>query len=501
MMSVQITFVIYLLACLAIGYYASKKINMQTFMNDYFVAGRTMTAWVMGLVAMSTLASGGVLIGTPSLAWGFGFVGGLWQTMAVSYSIVICGVLGKRISELSYRVKAISFSDLIRERYNDSVGVLSTIIILVVLFLFVGAQYIAAARVLEVVLGVDYRIGILLFGAILMIYLGLGGVRAQMLTNVMQAFLMLIAAVLGCIAVLSATGGIAPITQSLFQQNPALLIPPGPNSWLPIPFYLSFGILLPIFGGMGQPHVASRFFALGPKQNYRITMLVGGLITILWFVPLIIIGLGSRVLFPELASPDFTFPTVALELFHPLIGGILLAGMVSSMMSSVDAMLITCSATFTKDIYQRHSPKASNEMLRMAGIVSIVVLTIGSMLIALYPPKFVLFIVLAAFGMFGVTFGPTLIAGMFWKRANSQGAFASILTGFAVTSVLFYPGISHPLGFHAVGWGAIFSVVTLIIVTLLTPPSSVSTLKKFFGPREAQYAPVPESTSSRAIST
>lgn len=491
-----VTFGVYLLVCLAIGYYSSKTIKIQTFMNDYFVAGRTMTAWVMGLVAMSTLASGGVLVGTPSLAWGFGYVGGLWQTMAISYSIVICGVLGKRVAELSSRVNAISFSDLMRERYNDLVGVLSTIIILIVLFLFVGAQYIASARVFEMAVGVDYRIGILIFGAIMMIYLGFGGTRAQMLTNVLQALLMLFAAVVGGVAVLRAVGGFGPIAQSLFQQNPAFLIPPGPNNWLPIPFYLSFGILLPIFGGMGQPHVATRFFALGSKQNYKITMLVGGIITVLWFVPLIFLGLGARVLFPELANPDFTFPTVAMTLFHPLIGGLLLAGIVSSMMSSVDAMLITCSATFTKDIYQRKYPQASSQKLKIAGIASIVVLTIGSMVIALYPPQFVLFIVLAAFGMFGVTFGPALIAGMFWKRANAQGAFASILAGFVVTSALFYPAIRHPLGFHAVGWGAIFSVVTLIIVTILTPPSSVSILKKFFAPRETQYVSGPEPVKS-----
>lgn len=263
---------------------------------------------------------------------------------------------------------------------------------------------------------------------------------------------------------------------------------------MPIPYYISYGILLPAFAAMGQPHTVTRFFALGRKQSYRITMLAGGAITVLWFLPLVLVGLGAKAMFTDLANPDFAFPMLVLKLFPPIIAGIFLAGMVAAMMSTVDSMLITCSASFTKDVYQKINPEAPGQKLRLAGTISTLVLSAGSIIIALYPPKFVLFLVLAAFGIFGVSFGPTLIAGLFWKRANAQGAFASMLAGFVVSSGLHIPAIAHPLGFHAVGWGAIASVLALLIVTLLTPPADISILRKFYSFRESTPVSAGEST-------
>ena len=486
MLEAQLFFVLYLIALIVIAYYSSKKIKIETFMQDYYLAGRGLGAWVVGMVAMSALASGGTLIGTPSIVWGYGFVGGLWQTQGFMYGLIAVGIIGKRIAELSGRVNAISLTDLMRERFGRGTGIICTIIIIAVLFPYAAAQFVASARVLEVTLGIDYVAGIITFAVIIALYLSLGGIRAQMFTSVIQSVLMLIAAVVGMIVVLVVLGGLGPITTALGQQNPEFLIPPGPDGWMPIPFYISYGIMLPAFAAMGQPHVVTRFFALGPKQSYRVTMFTGGAVTILWFLPLVIIGLGARAIFPELASPDFAFPMIALELFPAFIAGIFLAGMVAAMMSTVDAMLLTVSASFTKDIYQRVlNPQASGQKLRLAGILSTLVLSVGAIIIALYPPDFVLFLVLAAFGTFGVSFGPAIIAGLFWKRANAHGAFASMLIGFVVTAGLHLPMIpTNPLGFHAVGWGGIASVLALFIVTLLTPPSEISVLRKFYSARE-----------------
>src|SRR5699024_4950655 len=144
------------------------------------------------------------------------------------------------------------------------------------------------------------------------------------------------------------------------------------------------------FGAVGAPHVATRFYALRSGTNFSHVMATGSIAVLIWFPLLLIIGMGGFAMFPSLEHSDLAFPEVARELMHPILAGIVLAGVAAAMMSTVDAMLITVSVSVTRDIVQRFKPNTSSRTLRVVSVIVTAVAALGAALLALDPPAFLL---------------------------------------------------------------------------------------------------------------
>lgn len=482
----QITFGLYLVLMVAIGFLAARYIRQKSFLTDFYTAGRRLGPFVIGLTAASAFASGGTLIATPGAVYQHGLTAVLWQSAGFAYALVIIGVIGKRMAQLAHRFDAISLPDIFRRRYGDASGLISTGLIIFLLFPYMAAQFIGVARVLQIVVGIDYVLAVFLTAGVILIYISFGGMLAQAWTNVIQSVLMIVAVIIGAVAVLYHFDGFAQMTQAFVDKGQEFVSPPGPENWLPLGFAFSYGVMLIGFGAVGAPHVVTRFYALRSGTNFSHVMATGSIAVVIWFPLLLIIGMGSVAMFPSLEHSDLAFPQVATGLLNPVIAGIVLAGVAAAMMSTVDAMLMTVSVSITRDIVQRFRPSSSQRMLRGVSVLVTAVAAIGAALLALNPPAFLLAIVLFALGGLGATFAVPLFAALYWPRATSKACVWSMLTGFCVTILFHIPGMSHPLGFHAVGWACLMSIAVMVLVSLATSPPEKAVVQDFYGKVEAE---------------
>lgn len=130
------------------------------------------------------------------------------------------------------------------------------------------AQFIAGARILEVVLGIPYLWGVVVFALSVAIYTSYGGFRAVAWTDSFQGIVMVLGIVVMVPLAVRTAGGLQRMTESLMAQSPELLLGPGPNNFLPLAMAVSFFCVWPL-SSLGQPHLITRFLVFKDSQALK----------------------------------------------------------------------------------------------------------------------------------------------------------------------------------------------------------------------------------------
>ena len=254
--SVWVAFCLYLAATFFFAFLAHRKKGKAGFLEDFFVAGRDIGPWVLGLTWLATMASGGTFVGTPSLAHHYGWPVMLWISGYIVLATTGMGVMGKRIAEIGRRTDALTFPDLLRDRYESKwIGVLSGVLVVILHTAYMVAQYVAGARLVEAVLGVPYLWGILGFAFTVAAYTAYGGFRAVAWTDSFQAAVMLFGILLTAYFAIEKAGGLPAVFEALNAESPDLVSLPGPDNFLPLSAAISFFFVWPL-SAAGQPLAA-----------------------------------------------------------------------------------------------------------------------------------------------------------------------------------------------------------------------------------------------------
>lgn len=194
------------------------------------------------------------------------------------------------------------------------------------------------------------------------------------------------------------------------------------------------------WGYPGQPHVLTRYMAARSRRVLK----RGRLIAIIWgclaLFGAVILGLAARLAVPGLVDPEQAYPSLAVSHLHPILGGILLAAIISAMMSTADSQLLVVASAVARDFIEktlnvrRHLKPATVERT-LVWITRATVLGIGvlALALALAEVRAVFWFVLFAWSGMGAAFGPPILLALFWKRVNRWGALAGLLSGFLMT--------------------------------------------------------------------
>ena len=241
--------------------------------------------------------------------------------------------------------------------------------------------------------------------------------------------------------VISKLGGIGASIDALENINPALFnafMDASTNEALTIVgiiSLMSWGL-----GYFGQPHIIVRFMAIRSVKDiptarnigmsWMIVSIIGALMTGLFGLAYVT-GNGNQI------DPETVFIYLSQILFHPLIGGFLLAAILAAIMSTISSQLLVSSSSLTEDFYKAFLRKdASEKELVFVGRMSVLAVSLVAIWLAWNPENTILSLVSNAWAGFGAAFGPVVILSLFWKRMNRHGALAGMLAG-AVT-VLFW---------------------------------------------------------------
>ena len=238
-------------------------------------------------------------------------------------------------------------------------------------------------------------------------------------------------------------------------------------------------------GYFGQPHIIVRFMALRSPSDARAGMRYGVGWMFLCLVGTVMVAIIGPAFFgmdPSIAITDQeNFETIFLDmgriLFHPLIAGLILTAVLAAIMSTISSQLLVVSSALIEDIYNGLiNKKASDQSLKNLSRISVLVVAIFAGVIAVNPESGILGLVEFAWAGFGASFGPVILASLYWRRLNAPGAAAGLVTGAIVAFI--WGGLPQfgvmdkPFELYEMIPGVALNVIVMVTVTLLTKAPS-----------------------------
>ena len=433
-----ITFGIYLLAMVGIGFVAWKRTRD---FDDYILGGRSLGGYVTAMSAGASDMSGWLLMGLPgalylggvSEAWiALGLVAGAWANWRF-----VAGPLRVYTERTD---NALTLPDYFTTRFaadGKLLRIVSALVILVFFAIYAASGIVAGARLFESVFGLPYAQALWWGAAATIAYTLIGGFLAVSWTDTVQATLMIFALILTPLIVIISSGGSVASLQVIEGLDAARLdwFKGGELGLVGIVSLLAWGL-----GYCGQPHILARFMAADSlaviPQARRIGMswmvlcLAGAMAT--GFFGIAYFAQHPEFAGPVTANPERVFMALANALFNPWIAGVLLSAILAAIMSTLSCQLLVCSSALTEDFYHGFvRPHAGERELVWVGRAMVLAVALLAIFLARDPDSRVLGLVSYAWAGFGAAFGPVVVFSLFWERMTRTGALAGMLAGAA----------------------------------------------------------------------
>ncbi len=433
---ITISFGLFLLMFTLIGVMSARVRRSSS--EDYLVASRNVNPWAVALSAVSTNNSGYMFIGLIGFAWRVGV-----QTVWLFVGWILGGCLTRlwvhrRLRTQSEEKNVASVPGLLAIGRDGKTLRPVAMVAGLITFFFLGgyaaAQLKAGSITLNAMFGWPMWVGSVVGVVIVTVYCMAGGIRASIWTDVAQSIVMIGAIVLLLAISHIEVGSFQGLFDGLRRADPSLvkLMPGGTMSSLGL--YV-LGFLFAGFATIGQPHVLIRFMAIDSTDSIRKARNIYIIWYILFATACIAVGLYARVLMPELGAgatgselvrlTEGALPQLSLKLMHPILIGVVLAGLFAATMSTADSQLLSCSAAVTQDIYPKWSSSLGASKLATLAVAGL------ALVIALTATSGVFSIVMIAWSALGASIGPVLLIRLAGRPLSSALAIVMMLSGLA----------------------------------------------------------------------
>ena len=251
-----------------------------------------------------------------------------------------------------------------------------------------------------------------------------------------------------------------------------------------------------------MPHVTMSTLTYKDTKTLHNAIKVGAIVVAAWLLCLNGLCFTVKYLFPEgtLATPDLGIPTLAVSVMPPWAAGLVLAGVCGAVQSSVGGMIVSLAGTLVGDLYKNIiDPKVDEDKLKKLkklNTAGIVVVALVVFLFACNPPPLLASLITYATGGMTVAFFHTVLLGLFWKRANKEGAMAGLISGIGLYLALDLGskagnGLATALclGVNPVLMATALSTAIMVVVCLATPKPPYGLVCTWFG---KDYPELPE---------
>jgi solute:Na+ symporter, SSS family len=504
--------VVYFVMVLGIGIYLKRYANTS---NDFFMAGREMTAWVAGLSFLSANLGAIELMGWAASTYQYGILAAHFYWIAAFPSMVFLGLV---MMPFYYISKTHSVPGYLKLRYGEATRALSGISFAFMTVLMSGINMYAMALVMKVVLGWNIHFSIWMSSLTVAVYVALGGLYSAIFNEVLQFFLIwfgaLIIPILGMIEVGGWSGLTARIQEHVHSNNYVHLWSTlGTFSGNPMGVHWT-GVVFGLGGAIACGYwttdflVVQRAMAAKDLRSAQLAPIIASYFKMI--VPLIVIlpgllGLAvlpyrlvpatQSALNPSLHSYNEVLPLMLARYAGPGLLGLGITALIAGFMSGMAGNVSAFATVWTYDIYQPYIRKGESDAhyVRIGRWCTIlgVFLSIGT---AYFVTNFksIMDYMQALVGFFISPLFGTVIMGMMWKRTTSKGGFWGLLAG-TVSSVGMYAAVKvHPAWIRYVAlspdakdmaenlyralWSLLICILVTVIVSLFTTPRPAAEL-------------------------
>ena len=518
-----------LLGVMALGLWAGRK---ESTTKDYFLAGRNVRWWGVAGSIFGSNISANHMVGMMGVGFTLGFAESHFEITAIAGLLLLCYCF----LPVYRKLNIYTLSDYLSRRYDDKSRVAYSVIMVLIItmvmmlpafyigsrsvnFLLVDQAHInevlkASANGVAQTVQIDktyYVYGVLIMALVTGVYTIVGGLKAVIVTDVLQSILMLAGALIVAWFTYGEVGGWDGM-RALDAKGKDLvhLYLPSDHPQRPWTGMLSGLMVLHFYYWGANQFIVQRALAAKTDKEARMGIITAGFAKLL--IPFISIGTGiaAYYVFAERmpgvqVDGDTAFPLLLREVVAPAgiagLVGLVAAGLIGAILSSVDSMMNSAATLITFDFYKRFvNPQATDRQLIRMGRMLIGVMVIGCALLTIVvfdPNTKQLFFTYVASHQSKLVGGVVVAfaVGMLWKGATAAGGFASIITG-VVVSYAVVPVYGVTLGkteffsgmfgtnlnfFHGVFIAAIFAVLANVIVSKMTQSDEQKSSLTFVG--------------------
>jgi len=457
-------FIIYFSFLFGMGFYYFFKVKSS---DDYLIAGWNMGFWSIVGTIISTFCGAAVFIGWVGMGFNVGMSGFFkFALPAYLFSILLVLLFAKPLR----RQRLFTLADLFSERFGSRLGIFPSILSAFIYSVpTLALQIVGMSTVFKWAFGIEFTWGILLAFGLILAFTILGGLPATIITDAIQAVILVVGIILLFGASLNYGGGFSEILEKTSDEY---LTPLG-NAGLSgvLLFALSVGPFYIIWQSTWQRIFASKTEKVA--QTAGLTALIIGLfISIFPYA----IGVISRQFVPADMNPDEIFSYVTVDMLPPALGGIILIGLLSALMTGADSFILQGSSNITNDLYHRLvNPEANNRELMIVSRISVVVISVLGLIVA-YLITDIITMYQWALRLSAVTLVIPFLAVMFWKGVTKRAVFISMVSSAVVTII--WPYLETGWNETLVGFGV--SLVTVVGLSLITSHSESEKVKAVY---------------------
>ncbi len=492
MASVDIVIIaFYFLLVIGVGFYFSRR--QEETSETYFLAGRNLGWFVIGCSIFAANISSEHFIGLAGYGASRGLAVGNIEWLAI-FALML---LGWYLAPIFIKSKVFTVPEFLGKRFNNTVRwYLSGISIVAYLLTKISISLYAAGLLLHQLLGWNmYTSGIVML-VITGIYTITGGLKAVVYTSVVQMFFLVGGAIVLTLFGLHEVGGIAALKEQLPADYFSIFKPVSDPDfpWTGIVFGAP---ILAIWYWCTDQYVVQRILGAKDVNAARSGALLTGLLKILPVFILVLPGLIAMAIFPGVNGDD-AYPTLLTGALLPAgFKGLVLAGLLAALMSSLSASFISASTLFTMDFYRFWRPHITEKKLVLIGrLTTTAIVIIGVLWIPLV--KLInthIYIHLQSIQAYiSPPIAAVFLMGVFWKRANAAGAIWTLILGGILGLLrLVFEWLDHPIFLESplLNWFvsmnflhfAIFlfviSTITMIAVSVITAAPASDSIKEY----------------------
>lgn len=424
---------------------------------DWFVAGHSLGVITSLGTYFATIISSVTIISNVGYIYLNGLSGAwvlsgtfLTSILAVSFYAVRLRKVGK-----------VSLPDYLEERFGKIEGILGTILILVASVFTLCVQITAGASVLETITDWGTLQCTMLFSILLVFLTSTGGMISVAWTDTLCTMVMFIGIWIMAGTMLTGVGGLNSLKSSLYSMDPVYMDWKGIGVPMILSWIFTWGI-----GNFGVPQFVTRFFVAKDDKTARRSQKLLLLLFLLFYIPLVIVGLAGIVMLPGIQVQDEVTFSLVESFLNPTVGGLVLVAILASCVSTADSILLLSSVTVTNDIYKKYINKitSSDQLLKVSKATTWIV-CVFAMVASLLQSDAILWLQARMVTLMGAAMAPSVLIGIVWKKANKGGGLASFFVGLTVA--LIWYALAQPFNMMPMLPAFIAGMISMIVGSMI----------------------------------
>lgn len=463
----------FLALSLIVGTLTSRLVKKSS--KRYMIAGKSLPLFFVGTMLAAQSIDGNSSLGNVSLVYQFGF----WAGAAIPIGLGICLILtgtvyGKRLNKMAM----LTLPDFYYRRFGNAAEGISGILMMISFIVLVAGNFAASGFILSTVLEIDFFWAMLLASIIVLIYTYAGGLFSSAYTDIFQIYL-----AIGSFwaAFIFFAGGFSGVQFGAILGN-------APPEYLDLSGLFDMGngalvnwagILALGLGDLVALDFMERVFSAKDGKTARKGALMGAGLTLSTVVPTSMMGIVALYFLPNIADPFTAYPELAINHVPFPIGAALLMGVLGASMSTANGGLLAISSVMSRNIIQRDilrrmlkRPGLDDRKLLLTTRIFTIPMMVAAFVLGYLIPQPGVYLILAFDIVFAGAWAP-LTLGLFWRKANTPAALASLIVGSAIRLLMFF--------ITPVEYAGIETMIPPVIAFVLFIAVALTTQKKYPG--------------------